>query len=117
MTIFLTFTLSYVIQSAPVTSVASPTGTNSSAADRGTENSVQSYSNFNQFTKLRSEWALWKVKHNRAYTSLKEESRRFLVWMDNLMYIEERNRNKEKFGFSLGMNVFGDQVCQWIHVS
>ena len=104
--IFLASTLSYVIQSAPITSVAvASTETNSSISD--TDNSM-SYSD--QFIKLQGEWNLWKVKHNKAYSTIKEESRKFLVWMDNLMYIEEHNRNKEKIGFSLGMNVFGDQV-------
>ena len=59
---------------------------------------------------LQSEWTLWKTEHNLEYDSFEEELKRFKVWMDNFEYIEEHNRHRAVFGYSLGMNLFGDKV-------
>ena len=59
---------------------------------------------------LNSEWTLWKAEHNRGYDNFEEELKRFKVWTDNLAYIEEHNRHRGEFGYTLGMNLFGDKV-------
>lgn len=52
----------------------------------------------------------WMVKHNRTWNSLKEMHERFMIFKDNLKYIE--TRNKEKLGHRLGLNAFADMTYE-----
>ena len=58
------------------------------------------------------EWELWKRVHNKSYTSSTEDLERYSVWRSNAAYIRAHNEQAQKFGFTLGMNAFGDLVCQ-----
>ena len=61
---------------------------------------------------LRAEWLAWKELHGRKYDSLREETKRSYVWLDNKKFIEEHNMEVEQHGYSLGMNHFGDMVSR-----
>ena len=56
------------------------------------------------------EWHSWKSKHSKNYTSLHEELERHITWLSNQAYIDAYNDREEVFGFTLGMNEFGDLV-------
>lgn len=68
------------------------------------------HSNSTAVSELKERWALWKLEHGKTYQSYDEELRRFAVWMENLNYIEEHNKHSDTFGYTLGMNHFGDIV-------
>ena len=46
--------------------------------------------------------------YGKKYESDNEEMRRNTIWQSNKKYIETHNANADKFGFTLGMNGFGD---------
>jgi cathepsin L len=48
----------------------------------------------------------------KSYENDMEELRRNAIWQANKQYIEAHNANADKFGFELGMNVFGDLESQ-----
>ena len=56
------------------------------------------------------EWETWKTQHGKNYSSQLEDLDRHLVWVYNKKFIETHNANQDYFGFSLGMNSFGDMV-------
>lgn len=56
------------------------------------------------------EWETWKSLYNKKYTTQEEELRRQIIWKANKKYVEEHNAQKEKFGYTLEMNQFGDLV-------
>ena len=55
-------------------------------------------------------WMSWKTTHGKSYTSSVEELERYTVWQSNRVYIESHNNLSELYGFTLGMNRFGDLV-------
>ena len=57
------------------------------------------------------DWKAWRLAHGRWYDSEAQEMERYLIWLDNMRYIEEHNQNATQFGFTLRMNAFGDVVC------
>lgn len=57
-----------------------------------------------------AQWKLWKSAEGKSYLSTKEEVLRYSIWLDNMDYIEQHNKNAEQHGFSLKMNSFGDLV-------
>ena len=59
---------------------------------------------------LREEWSAWKVVHGKEYGSLKEETERSYVWLDNKRFIDEHNCEADIHGYTLRMNHFGDMV-------
>ena len=46
--------------------------------------------------------------YGKKYESENEEMRRNTIWQSNKKYIETHNANADTFGFTLGMNGFGD---------
>lgn len=54
------------------------------------------------------EWHAWKATHGISYESEHEERRRHVVWQQNQEYIDQHNKYKEQFGYTLEMNKFGD---------
>ena len=46
--------------------------------------------------------------YGKSYGSDDEELRRNTIWQSNKQYIDTHNANSDKFGFTLGMNKFGD---------
>ena len=64
------------------------------------------------FVKLPSdhEWYLWKYQHKKNYTTLHEELDRQVTWLSNKAFINAHNSHSKVFGFTLGMNQFGDMV-------
>lgn len=64
------------------------------------------------FVKLPSdhEWHLWKYQHNKNYTTLHEELDRHVTWLSNKAFIDAHNSHSKVFGFTLGMNQFGDMT-------
>ena len=59
---------------------------------------------------LPAEWHLWKSQHGRSYETEDEELRRHVIWQSNKKYIDEHNKYSDAFGYTLGMNHFGDLV-------
>ena len=64
--------------------------------------------------RLADEWRLWKRTHRKSYASSNEELERYAVWQSNVAYIENHNKHWDKFGYTLGMNQFGDLVRNYI---
>ena len=60
---------------------------------------------------LPREWHSWKSEHGKSYLTQKEELERHVVWQANKKFIETHNVFNETFGYTLGMNEFGDMVC------
>ena len=56
------------------------------------------------------EWLSWKSEHGKSYESELEELGKHVTWMANKKFIDIHNLYKEKFGFTLAMNHFGDLV-------
>ena len=56
------------------------------------------------------EWISWKLKYNKTYTSLEEESVHKETWIKNKVYVEDHNR-KAGINFKVVLNQFADQVC------
>ena len=56
------------------------------------------------------EWNAWKGQHLRSYESQLQELERHAIWVSNKKYIEHHNANADLFGYTLGMNSFGDMV-------
>lgn len=54
------------------------------------------------------EWREWKALHSKSYAGEVEEITRQTVWESNKKYIDSHNQNADTFGFTLGMNEFGD---------
>ncbi|KAJ4717317.1 Cysteine proteinase [Melia azedarach] len=48
----------------------------------------------------------WRSEHGKKYRSIKDELHRFEIFVDNLQYIDQRN--KEVRGYWLGLNDFSD---------
>ena len=61
-------------------------------------------------TPLADEWMSWKLLYNKNYATQEEELRRQIIWKANKEYVEEHNAQKDKFGYTLKMNQFGDLV-------
>ena len=57
-----------------------------------------------------AEWEAWKAQFGKKYSSEVEELSRMNIFLSNKAYIDNHNLNKEKFGFDLAMNEFGDMV-------
>ena len=66
--------------------------------------------------RLADEWRLWKRTHRKSYASSNEELERYAVWQSNVAYIENHNKHWDKFGYTLGMNQFGDLVRNYCSV-
>ena len=64
--------------------------------------------------RLAEEWRLWKRTHEKSYASSNEELERYAIWQSNAAYIENHNKHWDKFGYTLGMNQFGDLVRNYI---
>ena len=56
------------------------------------------------------EWISWKLKYNKTYKSLEEETVHKETWLKNKAYVEDHNR-KADINFKVGLNQFADQVC------
>nr|ABB91778.1 cathepsin L [Hymeniacidon perlevis] len=59
-------------------------------------------------TSFSQDWEDWKNEHNKKYSDDLEELTRYKIWQGNQKIIEVHNANSDKFGFTLGMNKFGD---------
>lgn len=57
-----------------------------------------------------AEWHAWKSEHKVAYSSELEELRKHVVWRSNKELIDQHNKYADVFGYTLGMNKFGDLV-------
>ncbi|AQK47112.1 hypothetical protein Zm00014a_017330 [Zea mays] len=61
---------------------------------------------------VRAMYDLWLAEHGRAYNALGEgegeRDRRFLVFWDNLRFVDAHNERAGARGFRLGMNQFAD---------
>ena len=61
---------------------------------------------------VRAMYDLWLAEHGRAYNALGEGEgegdRRFLVFWDNLRFVDAHNERAGARGFRLGMNQFAD---------
>jgi hypothetical protein len=55
---------------------------------------------------LRARFDAWRAEHGRAYNAVEELEKRFLVWAENLAYVEAHNVKESDF--KLGMNKFAD---------
>ena len=55
-----------------------------------------------------AEWEAWKAQFSKKYSSDLEELTRMNTFISNKAYIDSHNQNKDKFGFDLAMNEFGD---------
>ncbi|KAK9073387.1 hypothetical protein SSX86_007711 [Deinandra increscens subsp. villosa] len=51
-------------------------------------------------------YSSWLAKHGKIYSSLEEKERRFQIFKDNLMYIEQHNSGNHSY--KLGLNQFAD---------
>ena len=56
------------------------------------------------------QWGAWKAARGKSYSCVEVEKERYSVWLDNMRYIEQHNREADKHGFSVKMNSFGDMV-------
>ena len=56
------------------------------------------------------EWEDWKKQHGKVYLSEEEEASRRGIWTANMKFIEGHNAHAKEFGYTLGMNYFGDLV-------
>ena len=61
-----------------------------------------------------TEWEAWKSQFGKKYLSEMEELTRMNTFVSNKAYIDSHNKNKDKFGFDLAMNEFGDLVSAWL---
>lgn len=59
---------------------------------------------------LPPEWHAWKGIHNKKYENDHEELSRHVIWLSNQKYIDEHNKYADTFGYTLGMNRYGDLV-------
>lgn len=55
-----------------------------------------------------AEWEMWKKTQGKEYRSDEEELHRHIVWESNQEYVINHNKNAEKLGWTLEMNVFAD---------
>ena len=58
-------------------------------------------------------WKSWTHVHNKTYSTSNEGLERYVVWRSNTAYIQYHNTYADKFGFTMAMNSFGDQVCRF----
>ena len=62
------------------------------------------------------EWLSWKLKYNKKYKSLEEESVHKAIWLKNKAYVEDHYR-KADVKFKVGLNKFADQVsCMLLYL-
>ncbi|KAL6478435.1 hypothetical protein MHYP_G00142700 [Metynnis hypsauchen] len=66
------------------------------------------------FTLTDQEFHAWKVKYDKSYGSVEEESRRKMIWLDNLKMVQEHNMLADQGlkSYRLGMNHFADMDNQ-----
>eukprot|EP01084_Bolivina_argentea_P319966 555051_1 len=55
---------------------------------------------------FQQQFSLWTKYFNRSYLSLKEESLRYKIWIENLRIIAQYN--DQNYSFKLRLNKFGD---------
>ena len=55
-----------------------------------------------------AEWMLWKKESGEEYETEKIELARHMIWEANKNYVDNHNKNKDKYGYSLEMNQFAD---------
>lgn len=60
--------------------------------------------------KYDSKWLSWKQEHDKAYESDIHELEKYVTWVSNNAMIEAHNKLESDFGYTLGMNQFGDMV-------
>ena len=60
------------------------------------------------------EWLSWKKQHSRNYESDIHELEKYAIWRSNKAYIDAHNERKDKFGYVMAMNQFGDLVSDSI---
>ncbi|KAJ8943303.1 hypothetical protein NQ318_004744 [Aromia moschata] len=60
----------------------------------------------------REQWQEFKLKHGKSYRSLVEETRRFIIFKENLRTIEEHNAKYERgeTSYTMGVNKFSDMT-------
>ncbi|KAL7873640.1 hypothetical protein AOLI_G00127110 [Acnodon oligacanthus] len=60
------------------------------------------------------EFHTWKLKYSKSYGSVEEESRRKMIWLDNLKLVQEHNLLADQGlkSYRLGMNHFADMDNQ-----
>ncbi|PON67191.1 Cyseine protease [Trema orientale] len=56
---------------------------------------------------LREMYTRWAAEHNRAYNGLGEEEKRFVIFKDNLRFIDQHNAEKNRT-YKVGLNRFAD---------
>lgn len=62
---------------------------------------------------LSAEWHAWKSVHGKIYGTQREELERHVVWQANKKFIDTHNAFNATFGYTLGMNKFGDLVSEY----
>jgi cathepsin L len=60
------------------------------------------------YPKRAAEFDLWKAKYAKEYSSVKEEAKRFLVWLDTALSVEEHNA--QQLDWTRAVNQFADQT-------
>lgn len=51
-------------------------------------------------------------EHGKRYSSDVEERNRYEIWEANRKLVELHNRNADRYGFTMEMNMFGDLVSK-----
>ncbi|KAI4314994.1 hypothetical protein L6164_027848 [Bauhinia variegata] len=64
------------------------------------------HSNWRSEEEVMSIYEAWLVKHQKVYNALGEKNKRFLVFKDNLRFIDEHNAQNRTY--KLGLNSFAD---------
>lgn len=61
-------------------------------------------------------WRSWTHAHNKTYSTSNEGLERYVVWRSNTAFIQYHNSYADKFGFTMAMNGFGDQVREFCNM-
>ena len=56
------------------------------------------------------EWLIWKARHQRRYSSMEDETKRYKIWLHNKKFIDEHNSQADAMGYHVAMNHFSDLV-------
>ena len=67
------------------------------------------------------EWQAWKTTHKKTYADEGEETKRRLIWQENLEFIVKHNLEHQRglHSYRLGMNEFRDMVstCMYLQTN
>ena len=61
---------------------------------------------------VQDEWASWKVQYEKSYSSVDEERRRMMIFLDHKQLIARHNERyyKGEVTYKMGLNQFSDMV-------